>query len=110
MQPPITGPFASPPDTVLANVAFPVQSAGTLSHFQVKLQLAVGLGGSLTFSVLNNGAPTGVTCTVSAGLTSKTCSDVTHTASFSPGETLAVAITQASAPTVSIVGWAAQYG
>jgi hypothetical protein len=95
---------------VLANVAFPVQSAGTLSHFQVNLQLAVGLGGSLTFAVLKDGAATGVTCTVNAGLTSKTCSDVTHTVSFTPGNTVAVAITQASAPTVSIVGWAAQYG
>jgi hypothetical protein len=104
------GPFASPPDTTVGNVAFPVLTAGTLSHFIAKLQLAVGVGGSATFTVWKNGGPTGVTCTVPAGLTSKSCSDLAHTASFSPGDTVAVAITQTLAPTLSIVGWAAQYG
>jgi hypothetical protein len=103
------GPFASPPDTA-ANVAFPVQTAGTLSHFTVKVQLFVGATGTATFTLYKNGVATAVTCTVS-GVVTKTCSDVTHTASFSPGDTVAVGAVQGGTlPTLSIVGWAAQYG
>jgi hypothetical protein len=103
------GPFATPPDSV-GNVAFPVQSAGTLSHFTAKVQLAVGATGTLTFTVYKNGVATAVTCTVS-GVAAKTCSDLTHTASFGPGDTVAVgAVSGGTLPTLSIVGWAAQYG
>ena len=86
-----------------------MQAGGTLSHFQVRLQLAVGVGGSITFTVYKNGAATAVTCTVS-GVTAKSCSDLTHTVAFSPGDTVAVGAAQTLLPTFSIVGWAAQYG
>ena len=103
------GPFASPPDTTIGNVEFPVQSSGTLSNFQVKLQDSIGLGGgTLAFTVYKNGSPTGVTCSITVS-TAKSCSDLTHSVSFSPGNTIAVGITQSGLPTLSIAGWAAQY-
>ncbi len=103
------GPFSAPPDTTLSHVEFPVKTAGTLSNFQVKVQLAASASGSVIFTVYKNGAPTTATCSIT-GLTATTCSDNAHTVAFSPGDTLAVAITKTSLPTFSITGWIAQYG
>ena len=103
------GPFSAPPDTTLSHVEFPVKTAGTLSNFQVKVQLAASAAGSVIFTVYKNGSPTTATCSIT-GLTATTCSDNTHTVAFSPGDTLAVAITKTSLPTFSITGWIAQYG
>jgi hypothetical protein len=103
------GPFSAPPDTTLSHVEFPVKTAGTLSNFQVKVQLAASASGSVIFTVYKNGSPTAVTCSIT-GLTATTCSDSTRTVAFNPGDTLAVAITKTSVPTFSITGWIAQYG
>lgn len=103
------GPFSAAPDATLGHVEFPVKTAGTLSDFQVKVQLAASASGSVIFTVYKNGTPTSATCTIT-GLTATTCSDSTHTVAFNPGDTLAVAITKTSLPTFSITGWIAQYG
>jgi hypothetical protein len=102
------GPFAGAPDTVLGNVAMPVGAGGTLSNFKVKVNLAVGTTGGVTFTVYKNGVPTSVTCTAT-GLTATACSDVGHSVPFQAGDTLAVGITSTGLPTLSIAGWVAQY-
>jgi hypothetical protein len=103
------GPFSAPPDTTLSHVEFPVKTAGTLSNFQVKVQLAASASGTVIFTVYKNGSPTAAACSIT-GLTATTCADNTHTVAFNPGDTLAVAITKTSLPTFSITGWIAQYG
>jgi Flp pilus assembly pilin Flp len=73
------------------NGQFTITAATTLSNFSVTLGSACTSGGdscsaTLTITVMKNGSPTGITCSIPAGST--TCSDTTHTAAFAVNDKL----------------------
>lgn len=82
--------------------AFPV--AGTLKNLRVKTSNNPGSGQSYAFTVMVNGASTGITCNYSGGGT--TCSDLTHTAAITEGQTISLkAVASGFAAATSITSW-----
>lgn len=82
--------------------AFPV--AGTLKNLRVKTSNNPGSGQSYTFTVMVNGASTGMTCNYSGNGT--TCSDLTHTAAITEGQTISLkAVASGFAAGTSITSW-----
>jgi hypothetical protein len=72
-----------------ANVQVP-DVAGTVGNLRVTLSTAAA-GGSITFTVMRNGIPQGVTCTIAVASTA--CSSIpTLTATFVPGDKLDVKV------------------
>jgi hypothetical protein len=69
----------------------------TADSFFVKQTVDVAI---VQYDLLKNGAPSGITCTIGIGGT--TCSDVTHTVAFSPGDTVTTLFTGGTGPTASV--------
>ncbi len=90
-----------------AQAASPIESSGTLSDFMVNTGTAAS-SGAVVLTVLKNGSPTPITCTIPSGASS--CSDSTHTAAVTPSATIAVEIQNSSGNFVRNVAWAAQLG
>jgi hypothetical protein len=79
-----------------SNVQIPLQ-AGSISNLQVSVITAPGSGNSWTITVRKAGADTAVTCTISGSAT--TCSDTSHSVSFTEGQLVSIETTPASTPT-----------
>jgi hypothetical protein len=67
---------------------YTVVTGGTVDNFNVTLSSSPGSGNTGTFIVFKNGATTGISCTISGGATA--CNDGTNTATFAPGDKVAV--------------------
>jgi collagen triple helix repeat protein len=97
--------FSDGADATITNVQQRLEMAGTLSDFSVRLTAAPGGGHAMTFTVQQNGAATGVTCTVTDPATS--CS-TTGSAIFAASDT--IAIRSSGTATVSPrMTWMAKY-
>ena len=94
--------FATAPEA-----ASPLTVVGTLSGFSAHAGSAVGTGG-VTLTVFADGSATTVTCTIPSG--SLSCTDSTHTASFSAGDTIEVRIQNPTGAFVRNVAWTAVIG
>jgi hypothetical protein len=88
-----------------AQAASPLPVGGTLGTFVAHAGSPVAASG-VTLTVLRNGSPTSVTCTIAAGQSS--CSDVTHTVAVAASDTVAVEIQNGSGTFVRNVAWVAQ--
>lgn len=75
----------------------------TLGNFRVKLDGAPGSGRSYTFTVLQNGSPTGITVTIADSATE--ASDTTHTQAYSAGQKASIRITSSGTPTIRRAQW-----
>lgn len=69
----------------------PVPHALTLDFLRVKVATAPGSGKNLVIVVLKNGTATALTCTISG--TNTTAQDLTHTVSYSAGDTITLQAT-----------------
>ena len=74
-------------------------TGGTLRNLYVDLPTAPGVGESRTFTVRKNGAPTGLTCTISDLQTS--CNDTVNTVSYTAGDTAVLQHTPSAGPAVA---------
>jgi hypothetical protein len=84
-----------------------VQNTSTLSNFKVFTGAAGTVGKTWQFTVMKNNAPispNSVTCTIAAATT---CSDTTHTASFTAGDTIDIKVVATGTPTATTMGWVA---
>jgi hypothetical protein len=84
---------------------FPV--SGSLKNFYVALETAPGGGDSWTFVVRRNGVDTAVTCTASGSATS--CSDLTHSQAFVPGDLISIRILQGGSAANGRIQWTALF-
>ena len=101
-------------DVSEANVIQIMPSAGTLSHFYVRLNenpSSKGTG-SYTFTVRKNGVDTAVTCLIGTGgvdplgLTGK---DIVNSVSYVEGDTISIKVTPTDNPTPVAMSWTARY-
>jgi hypothetical protein len=83
----------------------PIPAAGTLSGFRARLTSPAA--GSVVFTLFQNGAATGVTCTIAAA--QSTCTDGAHTVVLAAGDNVAVGITNGSG-LLRHVRWSARIG
>ena len=90
-----------------AEAASPVAVAGPLTDFSAHAGSAVG-GSGVTLTVLKNGSATSVTCTIASGASS--CTDSTHSVSFTTTDTIAVQIQNSTGTFVRNVAWTGQLG
>jgi hypothetical protein len=77
----------------LAEAETTMPAGGTLSNFEGRTAAALS-SGSVTFKVFKNGVETTVTCAIPSG--QRTCTDSTHSVTFTAGDTLAVEVTTAA--------------
>jgi hypothetical protein len=90
------------PNATEANANSFQGSAGTISGFGVNAGVhAIGSGTAVTFTWRKNGISQGVTCTVTDPAI--TCSDTTHSFSFSAGDALDIQATSNGAVAMSIL-------
>jgi hypothetical protein len=95
-------------ETVEANAAVAAGQSGTISNFVFNVTTSPGGPNSWTVTLRKNGASTSVTCTISGNATS--CSDSTHSVSFSAGDTIDVmAVPNAGAAHATYADWHATY-
>ncbi len=93
---------------VHANVRQVLAVGGTASNLQIKISQAPGSGNQWKLTLCKNGSATGVTCTIS-GSSATACSDASHTASFSAGDTISMEIDPSSEPIGAAMSWSVQY-
>jgi hypothetical protein len=86
-----------------------IPANGTLKNFFVFIENAPGSGDSWTFVVRKNGVSSAVTCVIS-GSTATSCSDLTHTETFAPGDLISIKITHGGSPTNARMQWTALFG
>jgi len=101
------GLFATNLNTTELRVQNIIPASGTLKNFFVFIEAAPGGATSWTFSARRNGANTTLTCTISGAATS--CSDMTHSAAFVPGDLISVQIISSGVPAAARMQWTAQY-
>lgn len=82
-----------------ANVTMTMPTAGTLSKFYGKLDVAPGGGATRVFTLRKNGADTALTFTFGAGDTSK--NDTTHSVSYVAGDTISISMAITGTPAAS---------
>ncbi len=87
-----------------ANVQTPMPAC-TVSNLSVAMASAPG-SGSFTFTVLQNGTATAVTCVISVSAT--TCSDTSHSVSFTAGQLISLQLAPSSPTTASKAVWSAK--
>ncbi len=87
-----------------SNVSVPSSVSGTLGTLEVKLGAAPGSGASYTMTVMQNGTPGAVTCTVS-GATATTCTDLVDTVSIVAGDTVSLRVVPSGGPTTPVITW-----
>ncbi len=82
----------------------PLAAGGVVTGLDGRAGSAVG-GSGVTITLFKNGSATAATCTITSGGTS--CTDSTHSVTFSTGDLIAVQIQNASASFVRMVRWSA---
>ncbi len=87
-----------------ANIQTPMPAC-TVSNLYVTLASAPG-SGSFTFTVLQNGNATAVTCVISTSAT--TCSDTSHSVSFTAGQLISLQLAPSTPTTGSKATWSAK--
>jgi hypothetical protein len=85
----------------------PMPAAGTLSNFTAGAGLVPAAGRTWAVTVDKNGSATTVTCTISNP--ANTCTDSTHSVSFSAGDLISVKVVPSGNPTAATGRWSAQY-
>ena len=68
---------------------YTVVTAGTVGNFTAALNTAPGGTDNIVFTIMKNGAATGITCTI-AGAVAISCADNTHTTTFAVGDVVSV--------------------
>jgi hypothetical protein len=91
--------------TTASDAGSPIPVAGTLSGFRARLSSPAG--GSVSFTLFVNGSTTSATCTISAG--QSTCVDNTHVVALTPGDAVAVSVSNSSG-LLRHVRWSADLG
>jgi hypothetical protein len=89
-------------------VAAPIPSGGPVTNLQVRLTGNPGAGKTYTFTVIRNGAATGLTCLVTGG-TATTCT-ATDATVWAAGDTISLQATPTSNPTQRSVAWSVTIG
>jgi hypothetical protein len=80
---------------------------GTFGNFFAYVTAAPSVGNSWVFTVRKNGVSSTVTCTISG--TSQSCSDTTHTLSFTQGDLISIQATTPNHPSVTSAQWTATF-
>jgi hypothetical protein len=96
--------------TTVAHASTTMPTDGTIANFYVALSAAPGTaasGKAYDVTVYKNGSATGVTCQVLN--TATTCSDVTHTAAYVAGDSIAVETVPTGTPTARVVKWGMRF-
>lgn len=78
--------------------------AGELTNLRVQADQQPGVGGSYTFTVLVNGAPTGITCTIS-GAAEDSCEDTINSVTIVAGDRLWLQAVASAGATTTEVSW-----
>jgi hypothetical protein len=93
-----------------ADVQQPIPLGGTISNFYFHVEGTSASSQSTTITLRVNGTATTITCTLAAGGTG--CSDTTHTAVVTAGQS--ITITNGGTGAMQDIGkgvsWSAQYG
>lgn len=87
-----------------ANIQQLTSAPGTLSYLHVKLAPAPGAGKSWTFTVMVNGAPSSLACTISD--TETEGEDTANTATLAPGDAVSLKATFSGSPPDCYSRWA----
>jgi hypothetical protein len=96
--------------TTVAHASTTMPTNGTIANFYVALAGAPGTaasGKAYDVTVYKNGSATAVTCQVLN--TATTCSDVTHTASYVAGDSIAVETVPTGTPTLRVAKWGMRF-
>jgi hypothetical protein len=98
-------------NTNQTTVAVPVPFGGTLANLQVRVSSSIGSGTSRSyvFTVIQNGNPTGVTCTVTSP-TATSCTDNLHSVVFAAGDTISLQAVPSGNPTQRTATWSVSIG
>ncbi len=92
---------AGVPNWVATNdtaISQPIPHALTADNFRVTCAVAPGAGKSYVYTVMQNGSPTTITCTIS-GSAVTAAADTAHSAAFAAGDTIAIKSTPSGNPT-----------
>jgi hypothetical protein len=78
--------------------------AGTVVVLEVLFTAAPGAGNSVAVTIVKNGTPTAVTCTI-AGASATTCSDTTHTFTYAAADLLYITAVASVGQTSAVIKW-----
>ncbi len=84
-----------------------VPSAGSISKLYVRLSTNIAAGATGIFTLMLNGAPSALTCTVVAG--ASTASDTTHSVALAAGDLISIRATYTGVPGVPIASWSTAF-
>jgi len=99
---------ASSPNASLELRESVIPADGIISNLYVELNIAPSSGDAYQFTLIKNGSPTSLTCTISGSAT--TCNDVANNIIFAPGDTAAIEFTPSgSAPTSPFARWSMKW-
>jgi hypothetical protein len=103
------GMFVSGSSATEASVQQPMAVAGTLNGFYVRINSALAVTNSETYTVRRNGVDTTLTCTITNASAAVTCSDTTHSVSFSAGDLISIGTSHGGAVPSLGTRWTAHY-
>lgn len=87
---PLSSSPAMTPNVSEINARSVMVDSGTFQGFYVRRNAAPGTGASVTYTLVQNGVNTGITCTISD--TNTTAQDITDSVSYVPGDVFSVNI------------------
>jgi hypothetical protein len=103
------GMFVSGSSATEAHVQQPMPVAGTLKDFYIRIDSALSALNSETYTVRRNAVDTTLTCTITNGSGAVTCSDTTHSVSFSAGDLISIGTSHGGAVPSQGTRWTAHY-
>lgn len=86
-----------------ANVYHVMPTAGVIKYLNIRLQNAPTAGQQIAFTIMKNGVPQTLTCTVSG--TNTVASDDVNTVSYVAGDRISIKYVASAAATVTRVSW-----
>jgi hypothetical protein len=100
--------WSSTPIATEANVAQVLSVDGTAKNLRVKVGTVPGSGKPIAFTVMRNGAATGLTCSIE---TTTTCVDATNTQTFVAGDLISIKISAGTGDPANpaYLSWAIEY-
>jgi len=103
------GMFVSGSSATEASVQQPMAVAGTLNGFYMRINSALAVTNSETYTVRKNGVDTAVTCMITSASGALACSDTTHSATFSAGDLISIGTTHTGVVPSVGARWTAHY-
>jgi hypothetical protein len=103
LQDQFVGAYGAGRSRAQVEVELPIPTGSTLSNFYVLLSGPSGTGKAWTFVVRNGNNDTAVTCTIQNLATS--CSDLTNSAVFAPGDLFSIRVIGTGNPTQRPMQW-----